>query len=85
VVVLAFVGLDPQRVAALLRQASLQARTDSRQAALKALSRAKLNGRIGHVGDDRQNEVTGQEPRPGTTVECGSVVTISLGVDRGYS
>lgn len=52
----------------------------SREAALEALSRAKLTGRIGHVGDDRQNEVTGQEPRPGTTVECGSVVTISLGV-----
>jgi beta-lactam-binding protein with PASTA domain len=55
----------------------------SREAALEALSRAKLTGRIGHVGEYRQNEVTGQEPRPGTTVECGSVVTISLGVDRG--
>jgi serine/threonine-protein kinase len=57
----------------------------SREAALEALSRAKLTGRIGHVGEYRQNEVTGQEPRPGNTVECGSVVTISLGVDRGYS
>lgn len=52
----------------------------TRDAAFQALSRANLRGRVGFVGQYRQKEVTSQDPRAGTRVECGSTVTIGLGV-----
>ena len=58
-----------------------------RDAALEAISRAMLSGRIGGGGDytfysresSNQVRVTAQDPPPGTRVECGSTVTIYLG------